>query len=163
MESVSGLRFANPIYADTAITVIVLERASRSGYRDRPMQMRASYPPSTKRATLVHELGHRLQSNLFRRGEQEHGWLFLWLYDVWTQLYGRSFADAEVDVEKRRGGPYPAAWDSAMVLTAEERTVRWRTIRDERLAQWCGDNIQGIPVSALPWCDDAGDANRVRP
>jgi hypothetical protein len=152
MESVSGLRFANPIYADTAIAAVVLEQPSSSGYRERPMQLRASYSPSTRRATLIHELGHRLQSNLFRFGEQEHGPLFLWVYDVWTQLYGRSFADAEVEVEKRRGGPYPAAWDSAMALSAEQRAARWRVIRDERLARWCGDNVAGIPASALPWC-----------
>ena len=134
MELVSGLRFDGPIYADTAITAMVAERASSSGYRERPMEMRASYSPATKRATLIHELGHRLQSNLFRQGEPEHGPLFLWIYDVWTRLYGSAFADAQVEVEKRRGGPYPAAWDSAMALTPEQRAARWRAIRDERMA-----------------------------
>jgi hypothetical protein len=134
MEAVSGLRFITPFYADTAITAIVLEQASSSGYRERPMQMRASYSPATKRATLIHELGHRLQSNLFRRGEQEHGPLFLWIYDVWTHLYGQAFADSQVEVERRRRGPYPAAWDSAMALSAEQRAARWRAIRDERKA-----------------------------
>ncbi len=128
MESVSGLQFTNPIYADTAITVIMLEQAASSGYREHPMHMRASYPPSTKRATLVHELGHRLQSNLFRYGEDNHDALFLWLYDVWVELYGRPFADGEVDAERRRGGRYPAAWDAAMALAAEERAMRWRAI-----------------------------------
>jgi hypothetical protein len=135
MESVSGLRFDGSIYADTSITALVVERASSSGYRERPMEMRASYPPDTKRATLIHELGHRLQSNLFRQGEQEHGPLFLWIYDVWSLLYGPAFADAQVEVERRRRGPYPAAWDSAMALTAEQRAARWRAIRDERSAR----------------------------
>lgn len=154
MESVSGLRFDNPIYSDTDISVLVLEGVSRSGYRERPVQLRASYPSSTKRATLIHELGHRLQSNIFRLGEEEHPQLFLWLYDVWTELYGQPFADAEVEVEKRRGGRYPAAWNSALMLTSEQRAERWQAIRDERLAEWCGDNIAGIPDSAFPWCDD---------
>jgi len=136
MESISGLRFVTPIYGDTAITALVLEEASSSGYRERPMRMRASYPPTTKRATLIHELGHRLQSNLFRRGEPEHGPLFLWIYDVWTTLYGSAFANAEVEVEKRRGGPYPVAWDSAMALTGEQRAARWRALRDERMREW---------------------------
>lgn len=135
MESVSGLRFARPSYSDTAITALVLEQASSSGYRDEPMRMRASYPPATKRATLIHELGHRLQSDLFRQNEEEHGPLFLWIYDVWTRLYGQQFADEQVQVEKRRRGPYPAAWDSATALTAEQRAGRWRAIRDERLAR----------------------------
>ena len=132
MEDVSGLRFIGPTYADTAITAIVLEAVSNSGYRERPMRMRASYPPDTKKATLIHELGHRLQAGLFRRDEEEHGPLFLWLYDVWVALYGREFADAQVAVEKRRRGPYPAAWDAALALSPAERAARWRALVAER-------------------------------
>ena len=133
MERVSGLRFASPVYADTAITAIVLEERSYSGFRDSPMHLRASYPADTKKATLVHELGHRLQAGLFRRDEEEHGPLFLWLYDVWVALYGKPFADAQVAVEKQRGGPYPAAWDAALALTPAERAARWRALVAERL------------------------------
>jgi hypothetical protein len=128
MESVSGLAFR-----DSAVTVIVYEGVSYSGYRERPMRMRASYPPDTKKATLIHELGHRLQSGLFRREEEEHGPLFLWLYDVWVQLYGRAFADAQVEVEKRRRGPYPKAWEDALALSEAERGARWRALMAERL------------------------------
>ena len=128
MESVSGLTSR-----DTAVTAIVYEGVSFSGYRDTPMRMRASYSSDTKKATLIHELGHRLQSGLFRREEEEHGPLFLWLYDVWVQLYGREFADAQVEIEKRRRGPYPKAWDEALALTAAERASRWRAIVAERL------------------------------
>ena len=133
MEAVSGLSFVTPAYADTAIVALVLEAPSYSGYRTSPMRMRASYPFDTKRATLIHELGHRLQSGLFRRDEEEHGPLFLWIYDVWVQLYGQAFADAQVEVEKRRGGPYPKAWDEALALSAAERAARWRTLLAERL------------------------------
>jgi hypothetical protein len=133
MERVSGLTFVSPVWADTAIVARVLERASTSGYRDTPMELRASYPADTKRATLVHELGHRLQGGLFRRDEEEHGWLFLWIYDVWVALYGEAFATAQVQVERARGRMYPAAWDEAMALTPEQRAARWRAIRDERL------------------------------
>ena len=128
MESVSGLTFR-----DTAVRVIVYEGVSSSGYRDTPMRMRASYPADTKKATLVHELGHRLQSGLFHRDEEEHGPLFLWLYDTWVQLYGRDFADAQVAVEKRRGGPYPKAWDDALALTPAQRAAKWRALVAERM------------------------------
>jgi hypothetical protein len=128
MERVSGLTFR-----DGAVRVIVYEGASNSGYRDTPMRMRASYSPETKKATLIHELGHRLQAGLFRREEEEHGPLFLWLYDVWVELYGRPFADAQVGIEKRRGGPYPKAWDEALALTAAERQARWRALVAERM------------------------------
>jgi hypothetical protein len=128
MESVSGLSFR-----DTAVRVIVYEGISQSGFRDIPMRMRASYAPDTKKATLIHELGHRLQQGLFRREEEEHGPLFLWLYDVWIELYGREFADAQVEIEKRRRGPYPKAWDEALALSPRERALRWRAIVAERM------------------------------
>jgi hypothetical protein len=75
----------------------------------------------------------RPQSSDFRRDEEEHGPHFLWIYDVWQTLYGKEFADAQVAVEKRRGGPYPKAWDEALALTREERAAKWRAVRDERL------------------------------
>jgi hypothetical protein len=123
MQDVAGLAFT-----DTAITAIVFEGVSSSGFRDTPMRLRASYPFDTKRATLIHELGHRLQSPLFRRQDEEHGPLFLWLYDVWVALYGKEFADAQVLVEKRRRGPYPRAWDEALALSPRERAERWKAI-----------------------------------
>jgi hypothetical protein len=123
MEEVSGLTFT-----DTAVTAIVFEGVSSSGFRDTPMRLRASYPLDTKRATLIHELGHRLQSPLFRREDEEHGPLFLWLYDAWVRLYGKDFADAQVAIEKRRRGPYPRAWDEALALSPKERAERWKAI-----------------------------------
>ena len=128
MEDAAGVAFR-----DSAVTVIVYEGISLSGFRDSPMRMRASYSSDTKRATLVHELGHRLQSGLFRREEEEHGPLFLWLYDAWVALYGKEFADAQVAVEKRRGGPYPKAWDDALALTPSDRAAAWKRIIAERL------------------------------
>jgi hypothetical protein len=95
------------------------------------MRLRASYPADTKKATLVHELGHRLQTGVARRsGTDEHETLFLWLYDVWVDLWGREFADAQVLVERARRGPYPAAWDAALALDSAGRAARWRSLRD---------------------------------
>ena len=128
MERMSGRRFDAPPYADTAISAIVFEGVSESGYRDRPMRMRASYPEPTKRATLVHELGHRLQAGV-ARGEDEHEVLFLWLYDTWVALWGQRFADEQVMVERARRGPYPAAWDAALALTPTERAARFAALR----------------------------------
>lgn len=123
MQEISGLAFI-----DTAITAVVFEGVSFSGVGDIPMRLRASYPTDTKRATLIHELGHRLQSPLFRANDEEHGPLFLWLYDVWVALYGKEFADAQVAVEKRRRGPYRRAWEEALALSPENRAARWKAI-----------------------------------
>ncbi|HJU74518.1 MAG TPA: hypothetical protein VJ717_12290 [Gemmatimonadaceae bacterium] len=134
LERSAGLQFAYPEYADTAITVTVREVASNSGYRARSgMVMRASYSADTKKATLMHELGHRLMAGLFFRGEEEHDELFLWLYDAWIALYGKDFADAQVVLEKRRGGPYPAAWNYALSLSPAERAAAWKKVLAERL------------------------------
>jgi hypothetical protein len=121
MEAASGLTFE-----DRDVKAIVLEAPSDSGYKDSPMHLRASYPPDTKKATLIHELGHRLQSDLFRFGEDDHPFLFLWIYDVWVTLYGREFADAQVAVERQRGRMYPAAWDFALSFTADQRAAKWK-------------------------------------
>ncbi|MEX2282584.1 MAG: hypothetical protein WEE89_08875 [Gemmatimonadota bacterium] len=45
----------------------------------------------------------------------EHEVLFLWIYDVWTTLWGKQFADEQVMVERARRGPYPRAWDAVGV------------------------------------------------
>lgn len=142
MERISDLRFVTPEWADTAIVAVVMERASNSGYRERPMTLRASYPPDTKRATLVHELGHRLQSHLFRADEDEHEFLFLWVYDVWVDLWGQEFADEQVVVEKRRGERYVRAWDAAFVGSREERAARWAGIRDQRIRRRSDSRFQ---------------------
>ncbi len=127
MEEASGLKFE-----DRVVGARVLEVASSSGYKEMPMQLRASYPLDTKKATLIHELGHRLQSDLFRKGEDDHKYLFLWVYDVWVKMYGREFADAQVAVEKQRGRMYPAAWEYALSLTPEQRAAKWKETVAER-------------------------------
>lgn len=127
MQSASGLKFE-----DREVKAIVLEVASDSGYREKPMHLRASYPLDTKKATLIHELGHRLESDIFHHDEDDHKYLFLWIYDVWTKLYGREFADAQVAIEKQRGRMYPAAWDYALSFTPAERAARWKETVAER-------------------------------
>jgi hypothetical protein len=131
MERATGIRFDDPPYADTAIGAVVFEAASFSGYRDKPMHLRASYTEATKRATLVHELGHRLQIGV-AGSEDEHEVLFLWLYDVWVGLWGKQFADEQVLVERARRGPYPRAWDAALALSSAERAAKFARLRDRK-------------------------------
>lgn len=128
LEEATGLRLESG-----PIRTIVFEGVSNSGYRDIPMRMRASYPLDTKRATLVHELSHRLISDFFPRDFEEHPVIFLFLYDVWVELWGKDFADAQVAVEGERRGryDYEGAWKEALALSAEERAARWSRIRAE--------------------------------
>jgi len=127
MEIVSGLKFY-----ETEIPVIVFEGASSSGFGDRPMKLRASYPEEVKKATLIHELGHRLNSQLKNRPKDidAHRVFFLYLYDVWARLYGKSFADRMVEVEKKRKGiyDYETAWNWALALSEEERASKFKEL-----------------------------------
>jgi len=96
------------------------------------MRMRASYPAGTKKATLIHELGHRHIMQLRWRPSEldEHQVLFLFLYDVWERLYGKEFAAEQVEVEKKRKGvyDYEAAWAWALAQSKEERVQRFKEI-----------------------------------
>ena len=123
LEKRSGLK-----WGEREIRAQVYEGTSFSGMGTRPMRLRASYPADTKKATLIHEIGHRLQGSLFRMGEEDHPFLFLYLYDVWRDLYGQEFADAQVKIESARKGlyDYERAWKQALELTEDERITAWR-------------------------------------
>jgi len=131
MESVSGLKFT-----EKDISVVVYEGVSLSGFGDRPMKLRASYPPDTKKATLIHELGHRLlipiRISKTREELDQHRVLFLVLYDIWEKLYGKEFADKQVEVEKERRGAYDyeSAWRWALSLSKAERAAQFKELRE---------------------------------
>jgi hypothetical protein len=127
LESVAELNFP-----ESAIEAVVYEGISRSGSAGSPMRMRASDPAGAKKATLIHELGHRHLAQLTRRPPEldEHRVLFLLLYDVWERLYGKGFAAEQVEVEKRRQGVYDdkAAWEWALSQSREERAKRFQEV-----------------------------------
>jgi hypothetical protein len=123
LEAATGLEMeAGPI------RTIVYGGISNSGYKRQPMRMRGSYPLDTKRATLVHELAHRLISGITSKNEDDHPVIFLFVYDVWVQLWGQEFADEQVAVESGRRGnyDYESAWRDALALGREGRAERWK-------------------------------------
>jgi hypothetical protein len=95
---------------------------------DSPMYLRASYPADVKKATLVHEHGHRLIAQLRTRPADldEHRVLDLFLYDVWESLWGRELADQQVTFESGLRGLYDdeTAWKWALSLSKAERASR---------------------------------------
>jgi len=130
MQQISGLQFR-----ETTVPVQVVTGPSSSGYGARPMRMRGSYPEPTKRATLIHELGHRLQNDLFTRDEDDHPALFMWLYDVWKALYGPDFASQQVEVESARTGgrhDYRGMWATALAKDSSARADARRRTREAR-------------------------------
>jgi len=124
MERRSGLRFeAGPI------EVSVYEGTSYSGEPGgRPMLLRASYPAATKRATLVHELAHRLANDV-RVPFDHHEVIFLFVYDVWVELWGQMFADEQVVIESRRtGADYAGMWKKVLAMSPAERAGRLKAV-----------------------------------
>lgn len=119
LEKVSGLSFK-----EASINVIVFEGISYSGHYGEPIQLRASPSLEVKKEVLIHELGHKMQFGLPLTQEIDlHRALFLFLYDVWVDLYGIDFADRSVAVEKSRKGryDYESAWNWALSHSREER------------------------------------------
>lgn len=98
----------------------------------RTMRLRATYPTAVKKAVLVHEMGHRIAFTLSRSPElDDHRLLFLFLYDVWTDLYGRDFANRMVRIERKARAPYDydAAWTWALGMSRAERQARLRALQ----------------------------------
>jgi hypothetical protein len=134
-----GSRITSELEQRTALTfvgrnipVVVFEGVSSSGNRDVPMRLRASYTADEKMSALVHELGHRLIAQLLIRPPDldEHRVLNLFLYDAWESLWGKDFADRQVEVESGRRGlyDYESAWRWALSLSKDERASRLAAI-----------------------------------
>ena len=96
------------------------------------MYLRASYTEDVKKATLVHENGHRLIAQLRNRPADldEHRVLFLFLYDVLESLWGKDFADTQVRFESGLTGlyDYDSAWKWALSISKAERASRFAAI-----------------------------------
>ena len=97
-----------------------------------PMYLRAGYTEDVKKATLVHENGHRLIAQLRDRPADldEHRVLFLFLYDVLESLWGKTFADKQVRFESGLRGlsDYERAWRWALSISKDERASRFAVI-----------------------------------
>lgn len=127
LEEVTGL-----VFPPAEIEALVSQAPPMMAYDGRSLRLRAAYSPAYKRATLVHELGHRLSFLLPRTGElDDHRLLYLFLYDAWTDLYGEAFADRMARIERRIPGTYDydSAWNWALSMSRDERQARLAELR----------------------------------
>lgn len=115
------------VLSEEEIEARVWESVSKSGRQGEPMYLRASYPEPTKKATLVHELGHRYLHELNAPNPYEdiHYPLSLLLYRIWADIWGSDFADSQVEVEKARSKRYCRAWRWVRSLSRQERESKW--------------------------------------
>jgi hypothetical protein len=129
LEAVSGFP-----YPGGKVEVLVTNSTPMTAFGGRSMSLKASYPLYYKRATMVHELGHRLAFTMPRTADlDEHRLLYLFLYDVWDDLYGRDYADRMVAIERQIAGryDYAGAWDWARAMTRAERQARLAKLRGQ--------------------------------
>jgi hypothetical protein len=127
LEEASGQPFPS-----TPIEVFVANATPMTAYDGRTIWLKASYPAYYKRATLVHELGHRLSFTMARSPDlDDHRLLYLFLHEAWTRLYGSEFADRMAQAERRIRGryDYAGAWDWALAMTPEQRRERLVPLR----------------------------------
>jgi hypothetical protein len=124
LERITGLTFP-----EKSLKVEIYEGPSFSGAGKDPMRLRASYTADEKKGTLVHELGHRINSQIRKRPSDldEHRLLFLYLYDLYVDLYAKDFADGQVAFSRSLKGlyDYDAAWNWALAMTREQRLARF--------------------------------------
>jgi hypothetical protein len=127
LEARTCMRFAEP-----AVAAVIGDDVSHSGGPEHPMGLRASYDLDVKRATLVHELGHRHLWQLAERltGIDGHRTLYLILDRVWADVWGEEFAAERVRGEAtwQASYDYAAAWEWARALTIDERGMLWNRL-----------------------------------
>lgn len=126
-EEETGLKFVQ-----RAIQVRVIDGESNSGWYRKPMRISTWYTDDdTLIATMTHELAHRLLSghDMWRpykskaRGVQmHHRHIYLFLYDVWANAFGKETADRlAADERAKTKTSYHSAWDWAMGKSYAER------------------------------------------
>ena len=125
IEKVSGLKFKTQL-----INAVTFEGHSFS----LPLRLKSSYSYIHKKATLIHELCHRLllDNNFYifdykNLAEDIHKIIDLILYDIWENVMGKEVANESKDTEIGHGDPtYKNAWDWALSFSFEERQAKFR-------------------------------------
>jgi hypothetical protein len=127
LEARTCLKLSEP-----KIAAVIADATSHSGGPEHPMGLRATYAEELKKATLVHELGHRHLWQLAERlaDVDGHRTLYLILDGVWADVWGEEFAAARVRGESdwRSEYDYAAAWDWARALAPAERSRIWNEL-----------------------------------
>jgi hypothetical protein len=147
LEARTCLKFSEP-----AIAATIDDAVSHSGGPEHPMGLRATYDLDVKRATLVHELGHRHLWQLTERLDSldGHQTLYLVLERVWADVWGEDFAHHGVLSESswRASYDYGDAWAWAQAMTNDERSRLWNRLLAMNGQHYCHALI-GEPT-ALP-------------
>ncbi len=125
-------KYSNLTFKIKIIKALVFEGASSSN----PLKLRNSYSFDIKRSTLIHELIHILlrDNNIKIPGkinfkEDLHKVIYLILYDVWVDLFGKNLAMVSKDKECVINLVYKKAWSWALSFPKEERMVKFQEMK----------------------------------
>lgn len=136
LEARTCLKFSEP-----AIAALIDDAVSHSGGPEHPMGLRATYDLDVKRATLVHELGHRHLWQLTQRLDDldGHHTLYLVLDRVWADVWGEEFARHSVRTESSwlASYDYAAAWTWSQAMTTDERSRLWNRLLTMNGQHYC--------------------------
>ena len=131
IEKYSGLKFKEK-------TINAVAYFGSLSSRSRPLSLRANLPPEIRLGTLVHELCHRILAGnkvkiKFNDHEnasfEVHKVLNLILYDIWTELYGKKFANKVKEWESNsRSGVYKKAWEWALSFDKTTRALKFKKL-----------------------------------
>jgi hypothetical protein len=136
IEKVSGLKFK-----ETYINAVVF--LAKLPSRSYPLSLKTNLPNERKRATLVHELCHRILAanhigppkDQFKTENERvlevHKILYLILYDVWCDLYGEEFAKKSAQIESgtEKVNVYKKAWKWALSMNQRQRSRLFSNLR----------------------------------
>jgi hypothetical protein len=139
-------------FPEAAVGALVGDDVSHSGGPEHPMGLRASYDVDVKRATLVHELGHRHLWQLTQRLDDldGHKTLYLVLDRVWADVWGEAFAAERIRGESawHASYDYAGAWAWARSLTLDERGIRWNRLLTMNGKPYCYTVYVDAKISA---------------
>jgi hypothetical protein len=128
-------------FPESAVGALIDDAVSHSGGPAHPMGLRATYELDVKRATLVHELGHRHLWQLTERLDDVdgHQTLYLVLDRVWADVWGEEFAHDGVRTESSWHATYDyrAAWTWAQAMTKDERSRLWNRLLARNGHHYC--------------------------
>ena len=111
------------LFRESFVNAIVFEGRGQS----HPLSFRASLSPEMKKATIIHELGHRILYKKIKLPEfsslENHKHLNLCFYDILIDLDGIEFANRVVEEESKHP-LYKEAWGWALSLSKEQRAEK---------------------------------------
>lgn len=128
MEQITGLSFKTK-----AINAIVFNGVGFSY----PLQLYFNHITEMKLCAVIHELCHRLTIEngikvkviIDNQIEESHKFINLILYDIWTEVTGKSNANNAVEIERKYGSAYERSWDYALSFqTKEKRQKQFKTL-----------------------------------